>query len=212
MKDKGFLREISELFLKNFLDDWLNEPSLRSLWHSFFVYMISVLVISIIVNFLPIYDILSNINNGFFAYRVLWSCFFTIGIFLLLVVTFNYYKFTIEKGNPVNFVSVLFFYIVTTMLFGLLYYEVFYASSTLFNYDSSRLTWIPEISRSAANWANKFYFFLYSALVSVGGNFVYVQSNSVIVSIMNYVQTLYSFSLVSLLIAAYINQKTNKSA
>lgn len=213
MKSKGFLQEFSDLYLKDFLDDWLKESSLRSLWRTFVVYIGLVILIGVIIMFFPLSNTLSKTNNGAFIYRAFMSFFVLCGLFLWFITTFSYYKFTIGKGNPIEFASILFFYVVSTVLFGFVYYFLFYASPNLFNYDELHIYWSPVVGeRTIDNWANKLYFILYSAMVSVGGNFVYVESNSVLVSITNYAQTLYSFSLVSLLIAGYINQKTNKSA
>lgn len=161
----------------------------------------------------PLSELLSRTNNGVFLYRVFMLILNLVGTILLFSVTFNYFKYTIDKGNSIKFQVVLFFYLFSVILFGYLYYFSFFSSPHLFQYDTAYIVWYPVMgSRSSDAWSTKSYFFLYSAFESIGGKFVYLQANSVLISIINYIQTLYGFSLVSLLIAGYINQKTNKPA
>lgn len=215
MQSKGIIQQISDILLKGdpAKADWLKEPNLRFWWHAFIVYIVFCVGIILVVSTTPLTGYLSQINNGAFGYRVFSSFFYLIGLFFLFILTFHYFKYTIEKGNSIKFENVIYFYFASIILFGMLYYFSFNAVPDFFQYDKLRIIVSPSLGSSDyTNWSTKFHFLLYSAFESVGGKFVYVQSNSVLVSIINYAQTLYSFSLVSLLIAGYINQKTSKSA
>jgi hypothetical protein len=49
---------------------------------------------------------------------------------------------------------------------------------------------------------------LFSAFQSVNGTYFKIRASSAGVSIITYVQSLFTISLISLLIASYVNQKT----
>ncbi len=212
MKNKGFLHKFSDLVLDHpVTNDWLKNPPLRSSWYGLLVYIFSFLFISTIFRSTPLLDYLSEMEYGVLGYRVFMTILATLGLVLFFQLTFHYFRHTIGQGNSIRFGNVLTFYLGEISFFALLYYFLFYVNPEFFKYNETLVKWSPLIRQLPIS-STKFYFMLYTAFESVGGKSVFIESNSIPVSIINYIQTLYSFCLVSLLIAGYINQKTNKPA
>ena len=190
--------------------DWLKSPGLRSAWHRFFGFLLVTVVINVLVALTPLAVVLARIPDGSYWYRLVMAGLFTVALFLLFKLTVSYFAFTIQQGRLIRLKNVLFFYLAELILFGLLYYFMFLASPVLFRYDATNVHWFSSIgAQGFEQWATKLFFVLYSAFKSVGGSLQYIESESVIVSVVNYVQTLYTFCLVALLIAGYVNQNSD---
>ena len=215
MRNKGFLKQVSDLIIKTDEDskDWIKSRRLRSTWYIFILWALLGVTISFIIGISPLAETLSKTNSGVQIVRGLMFAHALVLLIIWFSLTFYYFKFTIEQGHPIKFDSISTFYLGMVGFFGVLYVYTFYMNPNLFQYNSSHIYWSSTLaSRTYESWSTKIHFILYSAFESIGSKSTYVESNSVLVSLLNYIQTLYCFSLVSLLIAGYVNQKTNKPA
>lgn len=141
------------------------------------------------------------------------GAFMGIAVFFLFRLAASYFSFTLRLGRPIRLGTVFSIYLAGTMLFAMVYYFAFLAEPKLFQFDAKHIHWFATVgSRSVDSWGTKLLFLLYSALKSVGGTLPYLESNSVLASVCNYVQSLFTFCLVSLLFAGYVNQKTSRDA
>ena len=61
------------------------------------------------------------------------------------------------------------------------------------------------------NFRTKIDFLLFSALHSIGGGFHKIELNSYVSSLLGWIQSLYSISLIALFIASYVNQRTDSN-
>jgi len=209
MTIRAFLNKLSLLILSADDDskDWAKSAHLRSAWNWFFLTTIAASVLNIaLVN--PLSGYLSGLSDGGFWLRAVKGALIALILLLLFRLTVAYYSYTLKAGRPIDLRSVAFFYATTTIFFGMLYFFTFLVQPDYFTADHSRVIWYPlaEANNPAA-WIDRMYFILYSAFKSVGISFHYIEAKSVAVSAMNYIQTIYSFCLVSLFVAGYVNQK-----
>ncbi len=161
----------------------------------------------------PLSGYLSGLTDGGFWFRIVKGALAALLLVLLLRLTVAYYSYTLKAGRPIDLRSVVFFYVLTTIFFGLVYDFTFLVQPDYFTTDHSRVIWYPlaEANESVA-WIDRIYFIIYSAFKSVEISFQYIEAKSVVVSAINYIQTIYSFCLVSLLVAGYVNQRANTPA
>ncbi len=136
-----------------------------------------------------------------------------VALLLLFNFTGSYFSYTLHDGRVIRLKSVVTFYGSGTVLFAFAYYFAFLAEPALFEYDAERIHWFASIGQHGLKpWLTKPFFILYSALKSVGISVAYLESKSVLIAMLNYLQALYTFCLVSLLVAGYVNQKSRKDA
>jgi len=211
MTVREFLRKLSGLIasLDEDSKDWLKSPRLRSSWHRFFLSVVVAGAANAVVVVTPLSEYLSQLTEGVFWFRVIMASLLVVVLVCLVALTAAYFSHTIERGHRIRLQSVLFFYMAAVLVFGFIYYFAFLAQPSLFQYDASRIHWFGTIGmRGLKSWSTKLLLLLYSSFRSIGGAFADIHSNSIIVSVINYAQALYSFCLVSLLIAGYVNERT----
>jgi hypothetical protein len=191
--------------------DWVSVPALRRAWYLFLGGTIAFILLSIfpLLAFRPV---LASTESGSFIYRLAV-------VTLLVLVTagnislaFLYFKFALGRKISIRLATIFQFYFYVTVWFGFLYYSLYILNPSFFLYDYPPVLILPRVSATAPDWfaamRMKGDFLLFSAFQTVNGSFYKIQPRSTVVSIATYGQTLFTISLVSLFIAAYVNRKT----
>jgi hypothetical protein len=167
------------------------------------------LLINIIT--LPVINCFSSNISFVFVLRLLRVIVSSYFLLLLIAFVYIYYKHTIQDNRIIYLANIIFFYLVGVVFFCLMYLSLYCLYPALFRVDDS----FPKISRTLQqsgidNIILRIHFTLFSAFHSINGSYFRIDPNSVIISIITYIQSLFSLSLVSLFIASYVNQKTKK--
>ncbi len=211
MKITKLYRNFSDLILR--ADDssaeWVKTPKLRTAWERLLIALLFSVGVNLLVVHSPLAGLLTDVDGGVTIFRISMSALFSLNILFLILLTINYFKYTLIGGRLIKVDNVFTFYLFSILLFGYLYYFLFLCLPNLFTYDASIFKWEPLVGATNSNsWMIRLNMILYASFNSIGSSYSYVRSNSIIVSLFNYLQSLYSFCLVSLLIAGYVNQKT----
>jgi hypothetical protein len=192
--------------------DWLSDPPLRTAWRTFFLSMCLVAFINGGVTLTPLAELFNQQPSWVQAFRAVMAACMAVLIGLLVILTAAYFRFSLSGGRGVRLSNVVTFYVTEVCFFGMLYWFIYLMEPTWFQTDSN-VKWIAEIGeRGTSSWSTKASFLLYSLFKSTGTSFRAVDGVGLVPALVGYAQTLYSFALVSLLVAGYINQKTQRGA
>ena len=214
MQIKQFLAQFADLLVKSdeASRNWTSWGPLRLAWRRFVALLILVALTSVLVASTPLSIVLGNLSNGVYSYRVATAVAMALLIFQLGLLTVRYFQFTLLGKREVKLLNVLFFYIAQVFAFGILSFFIFLAEPTYFRVDPQAVTWWDSIGdKTAAAWKTKIYFVLYALFKSAGGSFDYIESRSLLTAFVNLVQSIYTFALVALLVAGYVNQRTTNN-
>jgi hypothetical protein len=206
-----FFHDVSDLFLKfiKSTNEWKESPSLITAWKRLLFLVLFTVVANIIVAHTPIIFYINEISNGPYNYKVAMAFIFLISLILHAALTIEYFKYALNNNRSINFGNIIFFYILSIILFGTLSFYIFQAEPSFYQYSSEHILWNDKLgNRAPSMFLTKMYFILYSLFKSIGGNFIYIESKSLLTSMLIFIQSLYSFALVSLFVAGYINQRT----
>jgi hypothetical protein len=209
--NKSLIIKIADLFIE---DDesslsWKKDPRLLSVWYLLFCSVITFIFINLCIIASPLHiyfeksPFLTSIDRIFILFYFFYLFVVTI------IFTFNYYQHTIKKNRDIYLANILFFYVLGIVCFFSIYYYLYYLCPTLFITDRSFP--IPSSTMGEANIPNymvKLNFILFSAFQGINNDFFRIHSNSLIVSTLTYIQSLYNASLVVLFISGFINQRT----
>jgi hypothetical protein len=214
MKLLTFIDHLADLLAFSDVDskDWLSDPTLQASWRLFVLSVISVFAFNSVVVLTPLAEVLGQYPAGMYAFRVSMAVCAAALIGFLAILTTSYFRFSLSAGRGVRISNVVYFYLLEVVLFGMLYYFIFLTEPNWFQTDQS-IKWTTQLGdRSTTSWITKLSFILFSLFKSTGSSFRSIESLGLVPALVNYAQTLYSFALVSLLVAGYINQKTQKGA
>jgi len=127
----------------------------------------------------------------------------------LIFITFNYYKYVIGRDLPVRLTNVLTFYVYGVLFFGLSYEMLYIIRPQVFVYRNPPFQVTATYSKHGLNgYLMALDFVVYSALQSLSGHYYRIEPSSIFASLLNWLQSLYTLSLLSLLVASYVNQRT----
>ena len=209
MKNKNIIIKIAELFLENEESsiDWKKDKKLMYSWQFFFISIIVFTIFAFLGYILNPQLITSPELTA--SYRIVRIFLLILMIFAHIILTLHYYRFIIKSPSKIYFVKIIQFYLISILLFG-------FAYAALHAYDSTNFVStinLPEHSETYVNYGLRGYlitfkFHLYSALQSVTGNFSGIKSNSIVVSIFNYLQNIYTLALLTLLISTFVNRNS----
>lgn len=207
MKTKDLFCEIIDLLLTSdeSFADWVKVPRLRNS-------CILIAVLSLIAFFISfiLFPLFVNANaNAVFIFR---SC--QLFVWLLLVtaffiLNFNYFQYILTKHYPIRLDNVIFFYFIHIIIFGYIYSSIYFLFPDFYIYKDPPVKPSQELLISFKVTLGRLNFLLFSALQSVNATFYRISLNSIIPSILSWVQSLYSFAIIALLIASYVNQKVH---
>lgn len=206
MQIKALLRKISHLILisEEGSKDWVRSSRMRGAWNRLLVALFATMALNLAVNTTPLAKLLSALRGGAFAFRIAMALSVLIALAFLCLLLAHYARVTLEGRRKIWFANVVVFYVFWTTLFALLYYFLFLAAPNFFSVDSDLVQWNANLNLSTT-WSAKMHFMLFSALDSMGISYPPIDVG-VEVAIVRYLQRLYSFSLIALLIAGYVNQ------
>ncbi len=203
--------KIADIFLETEESsfDWKKDKSIMISWYILFFLVLIVILYKGLINLLM--PQLSNSIKLTYIFRIGNLSLATFMIFALGHLTFRFYRFIIYANNRIYFINIIYFYIMSILLFSYAYNLLNQINSEFF---ISTID-LPVHSETYVNhglmrFLTGLKFMLYSALQSVTGNFNGINSNSVIVSIYNYLQNIYTISLLSLLISTFVSRNSNK--
>jgi len=123
-----------------------------------------------------------------------------------IILSFFYYRHILIKRLRVSLEYIIYFYALSVIMFGIFYLCLYLLEPKFFNI-------VHPIYVVSQTWQRPPYylkceFVLFSAFTSVNGSYYRIHANSAIVSLMTYIQSIYTIALLSLFIASYVNQKT----
>ena len=207
----NILLQIADLFLESESDtsDWVSVVPLRQSWYGLFLLAgIAVVWFHLIGPMFTGY--LSASASATELFRVTGLFLFFGALVSLFFMTFNYYKYIIGRDLPVRLLNVLTFYGYAVLFFGVLYSKLYMIQPRAFVYRNPPFQVTATygyhgLKAGCLLWID---FAVNSALQSLGGHYYRVEPCSIFASLLNWLQSLYSLSLLSLLIASYVNQRT----
>jgi hypothetical protein len=206
MKTKQFFLKVANLFLMadERTADWVQIPILRRAWYCFFFCILLIVFAQILLLSLPI----ETSSTATLIYRCISLIFIAIMSATLVVMTYCYLRHVVSKNYPVKLGIVIRFWIYHLFLWGMMYFRIYHISPSAFHYENPILEYSSTVVKSLSNYVTLFHFLLYSAFQSLNANFYRIGPRSVFPSILGWIQSLYTLSLVALLIASYVNQKS----
>jgi hypothetical protein len=210
VKTRELLLSIANLWLEadEGTADWVNVKALRYCWYLQLSIIPIMLILALFVPASPLLDTLRVSVSATWAYRFIIFLLSLSQVVLVIITVFYYYRYVLGKGARIYLVNVIWFYTMSILWFALSYFYLYLLSPNLFIYEASQVTVSSTMMR--VPYMVKVDFFLFSAFQSVNGSYFHIRANSALVSVLIYVQALFTISLIALLIASYVNQKTNK--
>ena len=142
---------------------------------------------------------------------VLVLCSTTTALFITLALL--YFKYVLTKGVTIRLKTVLFHYLGSVYLFGLIYSRIYMHCVSCFKWASP--PYVPSEFYSSAMkhpemWLNMLHFMVYSLCSSFNIEHYMIYADSPIITIIKTVQFLFSLSLFTLLISSYVAQQKKK--
>lgn len=209
MKTNEFILKIADLFLLSDEEtaDWVKIKRLRQAWYSFFFLSIFVSIFHNLI--IPFGDLMHNSARLTLIYRMTFSVLDCLVILSLISMTISYFRHVISKNHPIYLWNILCFYIFQVIFFGVLYKQIYFLIPDSFRYIDAPIDYSPVLVKSLLLYKVQCHFLLFSACQSVNGGFYLIQPAAILPSILIWVQSIYTLSLIALLIASYVNQKAH---
>ena len=206
MKIKELVLEIADIFIATdeYTSDWINIPILRNSWYALFISILLMFIVFIFGQALPI----DTSRDAVFFYRALILFFLAISSACLLFLSFNYLRYVVKNNYQVSVRAVLDFYIFQIFFWALMYRNIYLLLPDAFYYNNPPIENTEFIIRGMPSIIISFHFLIYSAFQSLNGYFYRITCNSILPSILGWIQSLFTLSLLALLIASYVNQKS----
>lgn len=208
---KSFIIRLAGLLLENDKSsaDWTENPVLLRWWEILFISGLTYYLLQSVFYITPLYTMAQGSEKLSFVYRIIDLTYLIYISILLFIFAYKYYLHTLDSSRQVYFTNILFFYVFGVAIFSGIYFLLFNlipSSFIIHNITYSSSLKLQPVT--VEKWKTILDFILFSAFQIIGGNYFRIQSNSVIVSIMTYIQSLYTMSLLTLFISAFVNQKT----
>ena len=205
MKRKEFINRLMDLTLEsdNATVDWKNDKHLRRN----FISLIGTAFLSLVI-----FNIISAFNLKFtpdstLLYRLIMILSMSILIILFFSLSYSYYQFVLINKNKIYILNIIYFYTVNVLLFGHLYLCLYSLDKSLFIYPNAPFTPTEILSSATKGIVKaKIEFMIFSAFHGVNGSYNRIGSNSIIISIISWIQSVYVLSLLTLCISSFINQ------
>ncbi len=210
MNIKHFVARLAELLLESDegTKDWITVQTLRRTWYG----LCGVILAALILRFLqaPFGTILSTSEGATLAYRITNLILLLLLQGFIFLLAFRYYVYILSHKASIRLVNVVNFYVLSCIIFASIYRATYTICITTFAYNNPP-TRINPVMNMPDYWGNLRMlgdFLLFSCFQTVNSTYYKIHANSVYVSILTYFQSLFTFALVTLLIASYVNQKT----
>jgi hypothetical protein len=207
MKKPNLLIKIANLLLESdeASADWIHHAPLRRCF-----YLLSGLLGLLILNNWVTPRLFEDaLHTSLFVTRLhRWSMFIlcTLSIATTIITALYYFRYVLSKGARVYLQNILYFYICAVLYFALLYFYTFTLFPNSFAFQPEPISIAPTFTRIPSSVV--LHFFMFSAFQSVNSTYFKIKPSSWLPSVIAYVQSLFTISLISLLVASYVNQKT----
>jgi hypothetical protein len=207
-----FLRQLAELLLVSdeSTKDWLSHGPLLRVWYGFCGVFLGLCLLAF--SRLPLQPLLAASAHATLAYRLFVLAGVVLFEALLFLLAFNYYTMAVSQKVAIRLDNVFWFYFLSVVIFGSIYVCVYHICPGCYIYPSPPLIH-SSTSSSFDFWRNlriNCEFVLFSAFESVNGSFYRIQAQSIFVSILIYIESLFTLGLVALFIASYVNHQTSR--
>lgn len=209
MTTRTLLEKLINLILESdeASSDWSNHtPLFRCV--SVQVILMVLLVLVGFASTVVLTDFLTNSVTATLIYRTTMVVLALANVIAVIITVYYYSSYVFSKRGRMYLQNVLLFYTLSVLFFGVAYFYLYLLHPVLFVINPPSMA-IPS-SLGRVSRALRFEFFLYSGLQSVNGGYYRIHPNSSIISVLAFAQTLFTIVLVSLLIASYVNDKTNR--
>ena len=184
---------------------WSSEKDLRTSWYWLCGLIVALFVIGIIFK-IPLRGIAGESHEVTLIFRWLFTGLFLGFIVITFYFTYFYAKFALSHRGRLHLRTVFGFYLLTVIGFAGFYYFLYFIDPTLFSYPGSPINPTPFTDTSLENYIMMLEFILFSAQSSLNTQYHGISANSASISVALYAQSLYTLSLVAVLIAGYVNQ------
>ncbi len=182
-------------------------PTLQRLWYSFCALALLFFLTSLVV-IIPFQDLLSKSKIAVICVRAFPLCIDAALIFVLINMSIYYFKYVLEMRATIRRQNILFFYVVSVILFALMCRQLWLLFPSTFSYPEPPFQYQSDIIINGSPVIKlTLDFVLFSALSTVGANYFALQTNSALSAFLTWLQGIYTLSLIALLIASYVNQK-----
>ncbi|MBI2471979.1 MAG: hypothetical protein HYV59_12170 [Planctomycetes bacterium] len=210
MKNKNVLIQIADILLvsEEATADWVSDKKLLHAWYFICMLALAGLITRLIS---PIFlELLRKSSQATFVHRGINLGFGLLLLGALMNMTFCYFNFIITKRIQIKLINIVYFYLISLLFWSYTYKCLYMLSPSSFEYTDP---FIIPLQTTVSDWWSNFRtlldFLLFSAFHSIGGGFYKIRLHSIVSSFVGWSQSLYSLSLVALLIASYVNQRTN---
>jgi hypothetical protein len=198
---------VSELILQK--EAWMQETRVLFVWHLFFFSVLGLAVGSWAARLFLMTELARSATLTL-AFRLCSVVGEVAVIAILAVLACRFYQSLLLTNRDLTFSSVAFFWIVWLMSYTLLYQYVFELKPSLFT--SAHLLWVPQPTYvenlpMSIRAHTLVVFMTYSACVATTVGFPYLNSNSVIVSLLNLTEVVGSLLFIVLVVATYAAKK-----
>lgn len=186
---------------------WVREPAIRRTWHALFFTTIGVMLFNwVFFPFVP----------GQVIENVVFTFYFRLGmvtvslwiLFLILVLSYQYYRFLLLTGKDLRFRSIFLLFVTAVLIFSIHYKHLYFLEFSLFEYPDSPVVLGPALERLGIlrSLIISVDFVVYSFCTSLSLDYPRITSASMIVSALNIIQVLYSYCVVALLVATFVQK------
>jgi len=208
MKIRSFAQKIADLVLTSDegTEDWIRVGPLRISFYWWLGSIVGYFVLTVIGLQLEIFA------TSKFAAATLRFVLIAIligGIGGLFTMCRLYYAHVLRRTVGLSLNNVVFFYVAAVVMFGTCYNQLYRVNASLFSYPNPPVT--PNVlwvSSPLEYQLQRLDFLLFSALQSVNGGYYRISSHSLIISALGYIQAVFTICLLALLVAAYVNRKS----
>ena len=191
----------------NLIKEWAEDAKLRRTWYWLCAFMVGFLAVTLIFR-IPLRSFAGESETATLIYR--WASFLLILAFIVITIIFTtqYARFVLSRKGVLHLPSIGFFYILSLIGFAKLHYFLYFLAPGFYTLTDPHVEWTPFFTDVAGgNYKLNFEFMLYSALNSMNAQYHRIAPSSAWVSLVTYIQSLYTLCLVAVLIAGYVNQK-----
>lgn len=208
MPKQNFFKEMADLFLESdkIHVDWIKEPELKTAFYFLFGSIISPIILKL--GLMAFAKPLEASETFSFYYRTTQLITLTLFLLALFVLTIKYYNFMVKGKYKVYFSNIILFYILSVAIFAFCYLTLYKMDSDYFSHEANTYNYGKVIKYSDFNIKTSAQFVLYSLFQSVNTGMKQLTSNSILVSVYNYLQNIYTIGLLSLLVATFVNRRT----
>jgi len=215
MKNNGFMFKLADLFLQTDKSskDWMNVPILRRMWRYLFFIVLFIIAFYFVFMVSPLLRFLENSETLTTVFRFTSLALLTATAFISIVLTIQYFRYVLSQSVRINLNNAAFFYLLHVVLFGMFYCIYYTIDQSAFQYPSPPMQIESTVVHNPVQfWLMKMQFIVFSACQSLHVDYFKIVSKSSIVCILGLVQSMYTISLITLVVSSYVAQRLKKKS